>query len=350
MRHGFANAMMITFLDLGLAFLAAAFSLPLWVRVAARLGLVDVPQARSTHTTAVARVGGLAVGTGVCVGLLVAVLRSHGALDAAASWGPYLIPGVLFLAIGLWDDRGQPSARAKFLAQCLAAAVAVGLGLRWEGAPLAPFGPLSFAAATPVMTWLWIVAVVTLVNLLDGLDLITAATCAVVLGAAAGAGAGPGHGLFCGLALAALLGFVPWNVAPARAFLGDAGTHLLGFLVATAALHLPGETEALPWVLASAPLLPGVLDLGWGLWMKRRLGVPFAQAHNQHLSQRLTHAGWSHAAVAIRYGVLGVVALLLAAVVAPRAGLGMCLALAGGVLLLHLTHAWWIARSIPYRF
>jgi UDP-N-acetylmuramyl pentapeptide phosphotransferase/UDP-N-acetylglucosamine-1-phosphate transferase len=342
--------MMNNLLDLGTAFLGTALSLPLWVRLGRRLGWVDVPEARSTHASPVPRVGGLALVTGLAAGLLAGVGRMHPFLDALAPWWPYLIPGVLFFAIGLWDDLGRPSARVKFTAQALAAAAAVALGLRWEGAALEPFGALAFGVATPVLTWLWIVAVVTLVNLLDGLDLITAATCAVVLGACAGAGAGPGEGLLYGLALAALLGFVPWNVAPARAFLGDAGTHLLGFLVATAALHVPDTTHALPWVLASAPLLPGVIDLAWGLRMKRRLRVPFAKAHNQHLSQRLTHAGWSHAAVAVRYGALGVLALVLAAVVAPRAGLVMCLAVAAGVLLLHLTHAWRIARDVPYRF
>lgn len=336
--------------DLLPAFLVSALGLPVWVRLGARLGWIDQPMARSTHAAPVARVGGLAVALGLASGLVVGFASAHGAFDAGQAWWPYVLPAFLFFGIGVGDDAGVLSARAKFGLQCAAAAVAVALGLRWEGQALEPFGALTFGPAEAFMTWLWIVAVVTLVNLLEGLDLITAATCAVVLGAAAGGGAGPGDGLLYAVALAALLGFVPWNVRPARAFLGDSGTHLLGFLVATAALALPGETHALPWVLASAPLLPGTIDLAWGIVQKGRLRVPLAQAHNQHVSQRLTHAGWSHAAVAVRYGVLGLLALVLAAVVAPRWGLGTCLGLAAGVLLWHLTQAKRAARGIPYRF
>lgn len=325
-------------------FLATLGTLPV---LAARLGLLDHPGARSTHARPVARVGGIAILVGLLVAVGIACVRGHVAFDDVAPW---LVPGGLFFAIGLVDDvRGLP-AGGKFLLQGGAAAVAVLLGLRWEGAALAPFGALTFGPAGFAMTWLWIVAVVTMVNLLDGLDLITAATCAVVLGAAAGGGVGPGDGLLYAAALGAVLGFVPWNRKPARAFLGDAGTHLLGFLVATAALHEPGATHALPWVLASAPLLPGVLDIAWGLWLKQRRGVRLTQAHNQHPSQRLTHAGWSHASVAVRYAVLAVLALLLVGVVAPRWGLLGCVVVSLAILTVHLLHIRIAARGIAHRF
>jgi UDP-N-acetylmuramyl pentapeptide phosphotransferase/UDP-N-acetylglucosamine-1-phosphate transferase len=199
------------------------------------------------------------------------------------------------------------------------------------------------------MTWLWIVAVVTLVNFVDGIDLITAATAVVVLGAAAGGGTGPGAGLLYILAAAAVVGFGFWNLRPARAFPGDSATHLLGFLLASVALEQPGTTRGLPWAVASAPLLPGVLDVALGLVAKARRGVPLARAHNQHLHQRLTRVGWSHAAVALRYGLLALVALWLVAWVAPHWGLAVCLGLGAVVMLAHLGQGLGRTRGIAYR-
>jgi UDP-GlcNAc:undecaprenyl-phosphate GlcNAc-1-phosphate transferase len=317
--------------------------------------LLDVPTARSTHARPTARVGGIALAIGVAGGLGLLAWRGHRGLDAAGAWIPYLVPAFGFFAIGLADDRWRLRPVLKFPAQGAIAALAVALGLRWGGEGLGPFGVLSFGPLAPFMTWLWIVAVVTLVNFLDGLDLITAATGIVVLAAGAGGAAGPGGGLLYGVAAAALLGLAFWNVTPARVFPGDAGTHLLGFLAATVACDLPPADPvavpyavALPWVAASAPLLPGAIDVAWGLVGKARRGIALYAAHNDHLSQRLTKARDSHVAVALRYGALAAIGLLLVTQVAPRWGLLPCVVLGLLVLLAHLGQAWRATRAIPW--
>jgi UDP-N-acetylmuramyl pentapeptide phosphotransferase/UDP-N-acetylglucosamine-1-phosphate transferase len=333
------------------ALFACALALAGLVRAAPRLGLVDVPTARSTHAHPVPRVGGPALLAGLLAGGAVLALAHDGALDDAAAWMPYVLPGACFFLLGLADDRWRLGPGRKFLLQAAIAALGVGLGLRWEGAPLGPFGALSLGAAAPALTGVWIVAVVTLVNFVDGIDLITALGALVLLGAAAGGRAGPGGGALDVLAAAAVLGFVPWNLAPARAFPGDAATHLLGFLMACAALSAPAHgVHALPWAAASAPLLPGVLDVGLGLAAKARRGIPLARAHNQHLYQRLTRVGRSHVAVAVRYALLDLAALLAVAWVAPRTGLGACLGLSALLLLAHLGQGHWRTRQVPHRF
>ncbi len=341
---------MPSWLDLLPAALIAWLAVPPLARQAEGLGLVDVPSARSTHTQPVPRVGGIAILLGLAGALALLALRRHPALDAGKAWLPYVFPAVLFFAIGLADDGARLGTRTKFLFQAGVAGGAVLFGLRWSGTASGPFGAIAFGAWTPVLTWLWIVAVVTLVNFVDGIDLITAAIAVVVLGAAAGAGAGPGGGLLYLVTAAAVVGYGFWNVRPARAFPGDSATHMLGFLMATAALDLPGETVALPWAAASAPLLPGVIDVALGLLAKQRRGVPLARAHNQHLYQRLTRIGWSHAAVALRYGLLAMLALLMVTWVAPRYGLGWCLALSALVLLWHVALGLSRTRRIPYSF
>jgi UDP-N-acetylmuramyl pentapeptide phosphotransferase/UDP-N-acetylglucosamine-1-phosphate transferase len=340
-------------LAFAVAFLVPVVTLPLLAKRAARWGLVDAPTPRSTHVAPVARVGGLGLFLGLCAGC--ALWLSDAGLDAARPWLPYLVPALGFFVLGFVDDLRSLAPGRKFLLQAALAALAVLLGLRWAGTGLLPFGPLGFGAATPVLTWVWILAVGTMVNFLDGLDLITVAGAAVLLAAGAGAEAGPGSGALYGLACAAVLGLTCWNATPALVFPGDGATHLLGFLVASLALCVPGSaavegTAALPWVVASAPLLPGVIDVAVGLFAKARRGVPLSQAHNQHLSQRLARASGSHARVALRYGVLAWVGLWLVVVVAPRWGLPACLVLALLVLGWHLGSVLRVTRKMPYVF
>jgi len=336
--------------ELAPAVLIAWLTVPLIARLAPAVGLVAHPTRRSMHERPVPRIGGVAILLGLAGSLGLVTLRGHGVLDAGGAWVPYLVPAALYFAIGLADDGGRLGIGAKLLLQGAAGACAVALGLRWDGGAWGPFPALEFGPLTPVLTWLWFLAVVTLVNFVDGIDLITAAVAVVVLGAAGGAHAGPGAGLLFLLAAAAVVGYGFWNLRPARAFPGDSATHMLGFLIASAATAGPHGSLALPWAVASAPLLPGVVDVALGLLAKARRGVPPWAAHNQHLHQRLTRVGWSHAAVALRYGVLAGIGLWLVTWVAPRWGLGICLGLAGLVLIAHLGGGLWRTRGLAYRF
>jgi UDP-GlcNAc:undecaprenyl-phosphate GlcNAc-1-phosphate transferase len=329
---------------------------PFVARSARRLGWVDVPSARSTHAEPVPRVGGIALLLGLAAGLAWFALTDRQVLEVDVRWAPYVFPLILYFLIGLADDLARLRPWVKFLAQAAAAALAVASGLRWDGAALGPFGALTFGPATPFMTWLWLVAVVTLVNFVDGIDLITCAVVVVVLAAAAGGGAGPADGLLYAIAVGAAVGLVVWNVSPAHVFPGDAATHVLGFLVATVACGVPGSggseptwmTHGLPWVAASAPLLPGVIDVAMGLFGKARRGVPLVEAHSDHLYQRLTKIGRSHVRVALRYGVLAFLALLMVTQVAPAWGLGACIGLSALVLLWHLGGGLSATRKVPW--
>ena len=295
-----------------LAFGGALVAVGLAARWAPRLGLLDSPAAHKSHARTVPRSGGLGIAVGTLAGVLASV-RAGSSPGVDLAWG---LPALGFLALGWADDRWRLRARTKLVGQVLLAGLAVGLGLRWGGAGTAAFPVLAFGALTPLLTLLWIVAVVTLVNFLDGIDVLTACWVSVPLAVAAGAGAGPSQGGVFAAALGATLGFAAWNVTPARVFCGDAGTHLLGFLVATTALEVPStDVHALPWPVAGGMLLPAIVDVAAGLVAKRRRGVPLAAAHRDHPYQRLTRRGSPHAAVAMRYGAL----TLLAALAASRA-------------------------------
>lgn len=330
--------------------LSGALLLTPWLaRRGERLGLVDTPGARKMHAAPTPRTGGVSVVLALLLGWLTWLGTGSG--PPAGALAPYVLPLLGFFVLGLLDDRRGIAPGTKLLLQLALCTLAVALGLEWGGDAIGPFPALTFGAATPAMSVLWLVAVLTVINWIDGIDLITATTCVVLLATGAGGGAGPGAGALYAVAAGALLGFAFWNISPARVFLGDSGTHALGFLVGTLALEPAGTSAAaLPWALASAPLLPGVVDIAVGLRVKARRGVPLWAAHRQHLHQRLTRVGWSHPAVALRYGVLALVAVGLVAWVGPRHGIWVCAGAGALVLGGHLVHLLARTHGLPYEF
>mgnify|MGYP001825272863 CR=1 FL=1 len=309
--------------------------------------LLDVPDARKQHAAPVPRVGGIAVAGALLAGALM--LFAGGPL--AWPWAPYLALAAGAFAIGLADDLGRLQTRDKLAWQVVLSGLA-GAVLAWRGDGVGAFGAITFGWLSPLMTALWVFAVLTVVNFIDGIDGITACVVVVMLGIGFGCGAGPGNGTLYLLAAAAVCGTAFWNVTPARVFLGDSGTHLLGFLVATLPMTVRAAPEAVasvPWAYAAAPLMPCVLDVGWGIVSKIRHGVPIHAAHSDHVYQRITKAGTSHLGSAVRYGVLTVIG---AALVRWSGDLGFeaTVAVAAVVLLLHFGQAAVATRGVPHEF
>jgi UDP-GlcNAc:undecaprenyl-phosphate GlcNAc-1-phosphate transferase len=338
-------------LEAVLAFLTSMVTTGVVVVIARRAGALDEPDpARRIHKEPTPRLGGIGIVAGFSVGWLSWSNRHVHAtgreelrpLDLAVAVG-----AALFFALGLFDDlrrsgRGMP-AGVKWLAQVVAAAVPVALGLRWTGDANAPWPDLPMWGIAPVMTVLWILAVVNVVNFLDGIDLIVVATTTVVLAGAASLGS-PDAVARHAIAIGAVLGFAVFNlpVRRWRAFMGDGGSHLMGFLIAVTPCWFLLEGDVLSgtarfaggagWPLIAAPLLPAILDVLEALIHKARVGVPLAQAHADHLYQRLVKAGWPAWAVAIRYGFLSLAGVVLAGPVAAR--WGIVAAIVPGVVLL----------------
>lgn len=304
------------------------------------LGLIDNPTARSSHARQTPRVGGFAL-VGALLATTAWVALTAGDRVRSREVIAFAVPALGFFLLGLADDRWRLGARPKAALQAVLAAAAVALGWRFAGEASPGFAALGFGVLDPFMAWLWIVAVVTAVNFLDGIDLITCAVQVTPLALAASSGSGlAGGALYAGL-LGGVLALALLNITPARTFPGDAATHLLGFAVALMPMCLVGVPDAkpLPWAWAAAPLLPAVVDIGLGLVSKRRRGLRWSAAHREHLHQRLTRAGWPHVASALRYGVLTAIAALFAVELVPRWGWFVAGPLAALVLLLHLHEA-----------
>jgi UDP-GlcNAc:undecaprenyl-phosphate GlcNAc-1-phosphate transferase len=320
-----ASARLVVALAGGFAgtFLARAF--------ARRFGIMNAPNPIvPQHVRPVAYLGGVGVAIGVAAGF--ATLAWLGRPVALG----FVLPAFLFLVLGLVDDLRLLSPAMKFGWQSLIAALAVAMGVR---ASLT-----GIALLDDGMSWLWIVAVVNAFNLTDVCDGLVASISVVMFTALALLD--PSHAGVAGLVAASALGFLAWNRPPASIFLGDSGSHLLGFLAAALTLAVPRDLGlplltwcACGWILG-VPLFEGsFLTL-----VRSRKGLPWWKGSPDHFSLRLQAAGLSRVrtdlvacAVAAAWAASGVLMTRVAAPVAVAlvAAEGMSAGLFGLLLLRH---------------
>jgi len=267
-------------------------------------GIVDAPNARSSHTRTTPRGGGLSIVIVVAaVAGVIAAIRPEEALRI----GGAIVPALAIAAVSWLDDVHTLRNRTRFivhLAAAITATAALGAVTRIDLGSLGMFrfGPLAWP-----LTLLWIVGLTNAFNFMDGSDGIAGITAAAVGAGIALAAAACIDGPVAVIAAAfagASLGFLTSNWQPARIFMGDVGSAFCGFLLAV--LPLAVRADAVPEVLpvAAFSLWPFIFDTSLTLLRRLRAGENIFQAHRSHLYQRLVIAGWSHRAVAALYGGL----------------------------------------------
>lgn len=252
-------------------------SLPTYV-VLHRLGVMDLPNHRSSHRRPTIRGGGVACWAGIVVVALIALAFGV----SIPAWS--LLAASLLAGLGFADDLHPLPAVGRLGAQV---AVGASLGLVLGGAELAALGAL----AVPVA--------VNAVNFMDGINGITALTVAawatvVLFAATTGVTA---TALLAALCLGSALGFLPWNAFRARMFLGDSGSYLFGALIAATVLQSAADGGS-PW-LVLAPMTVYLFDTGYTLLRRILRSEPLMVAHRDHIYQHLVATqNWSHLAVA----------------------------------------------------
>mgnify|MGYP005753497193 CR=1 FL=1 len=313
---------------LAISSLAASFALAAaWRRFALRRGHVDLPDARRLHQQPTPRGGGV----GIAVVLLVA-----SAWLGPGAW-PFALGLVLCAGTGLVDDMRPLSPLAKLGAQLAGALV-----LAWHW-PLLP--GLWGEPAGVVLGALLVLALVNAWNFMDGANGLAASQAVVAALALAWIGPSPAATWLAVALAAACLGFLPLNFPRARLFLGDVGSHALGFgLAGLALLAAPAAGEG-AWLLLLPPSAM-LLDAGLTLLSRARRGQVLWRAHREHLYQRAVAAGWSHAAVCLLYlaWALAASGLALALVGRPSPWPGMAVAL---VCVLGIMSRTLLARRWP---
>ena len=299
------------------AFLSAAatalVALPLWRKWCLRTGLVDDPGHRKIHDSAMPLAGGLTVMTALLVPMALAVaiialrhavpllplddvttpLLAHGLQKRGLELTAIFVGAIGMLLVGLWDDKKEARPAAKFLCQFAVAALVAASGARIT--LFVPSPLFSFA-----VTILWILTVINAFNFMDNMNGLCGGLGAIgafYFGLSAATAPVPQYlvALIAFLTSGALVGFLPNNFPRAKSFLGDSGSHLVGYLLAILAIlphfYTRGNTHALAVLTPLLVLAVPLGDLVWVVILRTRMGKPFYIGDNNHLSHRLVRLG-----------------------------------------------------------
>jgi Fuc2NAc and GlcNAc transferase len=290
-----------------LGFAVAALTTWLVARNATRLGLLDVPNERSSHASTTPRGGGIGIVAGVAAGVIF--LTAVGIpLDRDLG---VLLAGVEILAVlGVIDDRRSVPALYRLVVQVAVAVAVVVLIGGVDRLPLPPPLDLPIGWLGVPLTVVWLVTVTNFYNFMDGIDGLAGgqgfASCAGVLIGIWSTGA-----VELALVLgAACLGFLLLNSPPARIFLGDAGSYSVGFAIAGLPLLAPefGRPIALFGVAVGLTLF--LLDPLETLIRLVRSGRRIGVAHRAHSYQALASSRDRHRRVALALVLTGLVLAL----------------------------------------
>ncbi|MFQ5456839.1 MAG: glycosyltransferase family 4 protein [Myxococcota bacterium] len=323
------------------AALVTLFATPLARHAALRLGVVDRPGARKVHMTPMPLLGGLALAAGFAAGCVLGF-----GLDGERIIGSPLMGlaagAFLILLLGVYDDRFGADAKLKLSVQTLAAILVVASGSRIAILTNPLGGHWHLGVLAVPISILWIVGITNAMNLIDGLDGLATGIGAIV-SLTLLAIAIPDPVTFIPITAAALagacLGFLRFNFPPARIFLGDTGSLLLGFLIAVIGMQgfLKGATALALLVPLLAVGLP-VIDTALAILRRSARRTHLFRADREHLHHRLVRIGLSQRqAVAVMYWVsvfLALTALTLRDLPPQKGILLLVVAFMGGALLL----------------
>jgi UDP-GlcNAc:undecaprenyl-phosphate GlcNAc-1-phosphate transferase len=293
---------------------AVAWSLvPTAEAIARRIGAMDVPTERSLHEEPTPKLGGLAI--------LVAVLA------AGAIWLPendatrsILAGAAVITLLGVIDDVRELPALPKLLGQVGAALIPVVWGdVRVDVTTLPFIGGFDLGWASYPLTVIGIVAVINIINFIDGVDGLASGVCAISAATFAVIAISLDRyeaGVLAALTAGASIGFLRHGFPPASSFMGDTGSNLLGYLLATIAVQGSLKTNAalalaLPLVVLAVP----ILDTSFVVAKRLKYRQPIYRADRWHFHHRMANIGFTQRrTVAFLYGwtlVLASLALAL---------------------------------------
>jgi UDP-GlcNAc:undecaprenyl-phosphate GlcNAc-1-phosphate transferase len=259
---------------------------------------VDVPSARSSHDQPKPRFGGIAI--------VAAFFLTYAWLCVVRPELRAFLPmaggcAVLF-GVGLWDDWRGIGVGARFVAQGLAAAIAIGAGVVIDTVTLPVVGTLELGWLAVPLTALVFVTSVNFYNFIDGIDGLAAGSALISSAFLAIVAYMVGQPMFAALLFAvagAALGFLQYNFPPSRLFMGDGGSTFFGYVFAYLAV---AGNQARPEIPIFVPvLLLSSLYLDAGLTVVNRLvrREKLFQPHRTHYYQRLLQIGLNHKQVTL---------------------------------------------------
>lgn len=303
-----------------LAFSVSIALTPLVRKLAFRFDAVAKPNHRTIHKELMPRLGGVAVFVAFLIGIMLIIIftdEKFAALHREAL--VFLLAGSFILGLGIYDDIKGANCYQKFSVQLISGLIVILFGYKIT-AIVNPFGdPISLGIFSLPFTLLWIVGITNAINLIDGLDGLAAG---ISLGAACimmfiSLWFGNLISAFPAAILAgAIGGFLIYNFNPAKIFLGDSGSLLIGFLLACFSINGTFRDASavaiyIPMVVLGIPILDTIL----AMLRRIRKRIHLFQADKEHIHHRLLQLGFSHKhAVLLLNGISyswGVIALTI---------------------------------------
>ena len=301
--------------------------IPAILKLSHRFEWYDEMNSRKIHTEDTPRLGGVGIFLSfVIVAAIILVTRGEGI--RAARYLPLLVGVVIIHFLGLLDDFINLIAGRKLFLQVLAALV-VSLGPFRIDSLAIPFvdGAISLGWLAYPVTILWIVSISNAVNLIDGADGLAggvSAIAALFVGTIAAHAGSMTLALLAFALVGAVVGFLVYNFPPARIFMGDSGSLLLGFLLATLPLIGFNEGSGFPAVPVITLLFLPILDTLMAISRRLSRGLPVHQADREHIHHRLIDRGFGPRRLLITIysasAVLGITALSWFILPAPYNG------------------------------
>lgn len=282
-----------------LAFSVSIALTPYIRKLAFKFGAVARENSRTIHKGNMPRLGGIAVFAAFLAGILLVMLFSDGNFAALRREAiVFSLAASFILWLGVFDDIRGATWYQKLAVQLIAATLVIGFGYKIT-AVVNPFGePFSLGLFSYPFTLLWIVGITNAINLIDGLD-----------GLAAGISFGAacimlfislwfgnlGSAFPAAILAGSIGGFLIYNFNPAKIFLGDSGSLLIGFLLACFSINgtfrdSSGVAIYIPMVVLGIP----ILDTFLAMLRRFRNGVHFFHPDKEHIHHRLLQLGISH--------------------------------------------------------
>ncbi|WP_010648289.1 glycosyltransferase family 4 protein [Oceanobacillus massiliensis] len=286
---------MFNYVDLFIAFLIAAVSS--WLitypvkMFATKIGAMDKPESRKIHKKTTPRLGGLAIFFGALLGMLY-LQPHHGELPEI------LVGAIVIVLTGAIDDKFTIKPIAKLTGQLLAASLLINAGLIIERITLPIFGVVELEFFSVFITILWVVGITNAINLIDGLDGLATGVTTIAM-----------TSIFimaiidyqvivaflCITLIGANLGFLYHNFYPAKIYMGDTGSNLLGYMIAAISMlglfkNITFFSFIIPVIILAVPIFDTLVAMVRRAYNKESIMA----ADNKHIHYQLIEAGYSH--------------------------------------------------------
>lgn len=297
----FSKNIVLAFSALVMAYLITSITIYLVIRLSHHLELFDAPDERKIHTDKISRLGGIGIFLGFSISVslspFIVGLWMKTPFVVYTKVLPkilFIIPTLLIFMVGLFDDFLQVKARWKLLLQVLAAIIVLMAGARINNFTI-PFLWKTFELGIwswPI-TFLWIIGITNAINLIDGMDGLSATISVIAFAVYGIVFLLSNHFILAIISfvlVGTLWGYLMFNFPPARIFMGDSGSLVLGFLLAVLPLVAESDSGSFMYTPITLMLIP-IGDVFSAIFRRLRNKVPLSRPDKEHLHHKMLDLG-----------------------------------------------------------